>query len=47
MGGENSIVDWANSNPSRANKDYIHLTHKGGAVLAEQFVKSLLHALDN
>ena len=32
MGGENSIVDWANANPSRANKDYIHLTHSGGAV---------------
>ena len=47
MGGENSIVDWANANPSRANKDYIHLTHSGGAVLAEQFVKSLLHALEN
>ncbi len=47
MGGENSIVDWANANPSRANKDYIHLTHSGGAVLAEQFVKSLLHAIDN
>lgn len=39
MGGEDAIVDWANS--GRANKDYIHLTHKGGEVLAEEFVNAL------
>lgn len=45
MGGDNAIVAWANANPPRANKDYIHLNHHGGAVLAEEFVKSLSHAI--
>lgn len=40
MGGENSIVDWRNR--GLVNADYIHLNHKGGAVLAEEFVKSLM-----
>lgn len=39
MGGEDAIVEWARS--GRANKDYIHLTHKGGEVLAEEFVNAL------
>lgn len=39
MGGEDAIVDWAQA--GRANKDYIHLTHKGGEVLAEEFVNAL------
>ena len=47
MGGENSIVAWAKADPPRANKDYIHLTHHGGSVLAKEFVKSLLHAVKN
>lgn len=32
MGGEDAIVEW--SRQGLANKDYIHLTHKGGAKLA-------------
>ena len=47
MGGDGAIVSWANANPPRANKDYIHLNHHGGSVLAQEFVKSLSHALDN
>lgn len=39
MGGENAIVEW--SKKGMANKDYIHLTHKGGATLAEEFVNAL------
>lgn len=27
MGGEDAIVEWSGN--GRANKDYIHLTHKG------------------
>lgn len=33
MGGEDAIVRW--SSDGRANKDYIHLTHKGGAELGK------------
>ena len=32
MGGDDAIVRW--SSEGKANKDYIHLTHKGGADLA-------------
>lgn len=39
MGGNNSIVDWRKR--GLVNSDYIHLNHKGGSVLAEEFVKSL------
>jgi hypothetical protein len=47
MGGEGSIITWANATPPRANKDYVHLNHHGGSVLAGEFVKSLQHALTN
>lgn len=47
MGGDGAIVAWANASPPRANKDYIHLNHHGGSVLAAEFVKSLRHALEN
>ncbi len=43
MGGEDAIVDWSRN--GYANKDYIHLTHKGGGVLAERFFQSLQIAL--
>ena len=46
MGGENAIVTWANANPPKANKDYIHLTHIGGRKLAEEFLKSLNNAIN-
>lgn len=39
MGGEDAIVEWAKT--GKANKDYIHLTHKGGAALATELVKAL------
>ncbi|WP_295730838.1 GDSL-type esterase/lipase family protein [uncultured Muribaculum sp.] len=47
MGGDGAIVAWANASPPRANKDYIHLNHHGGSVLAAEFVKSLRHALED
>jgi lysophospholipase L1-like esterase len=43
MGGENSMVNFAQSRPPLAAKDYTHLTFKGGKKLAGLMVKSLLY----
>lgn len=43
MGGTNSIVDWANRNPSWAGKDYIHPNARGAAWLGQTLYKALLH----
>ncbi len=43
MGGEGAVVDW--SNAGLINKDYIHLTHKGGARLADELFKAIQHTL--
>lgn len=42
MGGTNSIVDWAQRNPSLANKDYVHPNHRGAEVLGEYMFRSML-----
>jgi lysophospholipase L1-like esterase len=42
MGGENSILAWAGTNPPLAGKDYIHLTPKGAQVVGEFLFQSLL-----
>lgn len=39
MGGEDAIVEWVSK--GLANKDYIHLNHKGGAELAKEFVAAI------
>ncbi|MDE6703031.1 MAG: hypothetical protein K2K00_05080 [Muribaculaceae bacterium] len=39
MGGEDAIVDWRERR--LVNADYIHLNHKGGKELANEFVNSL------
>lgn len=39
QGGEDAIAEWAKN--GYINKDYIHMSHKGGAKLAELFVTSL------
>ena len=44
MGGSNAVVDWCNNND--INKDYIHLSFKGGERLANIFVKSLNTAIN-
>lgn len=44
MGGDDAIVSW--SREGKANKDYIHLTHKGGASLAELFFNALQKSID-
>lgn len=43
MGGEDAIVEW--SRQGLANKDYIHLTHKGGARLADELFNALQQCL--
>jgi len=42
MGGENTIVKYATSKPALANKDFTHLTFKGGEKIGEIFSKTLL-----
>jgi lysophospholipase L1-like esterase len=42
MGGENSMISFAQSRPPLAAKDYTHLTFNGGKKLASAMVKSLL-----
>lgn len=39
MGGENAVVGWSASGD--INKDYIHMTHKGGARLAGELFKAI------
>ena len=41
MGGENSIVKWANEKPALANKDYIHPNHKGAEILAQRLFEAI------
>lgn len=43
MGGENSMVKFAQGDPVLAAKDYTHLNFKGGKKLASALVKSLLY----
>lgn len=45
MGGENSVVDWART--GHINKDYIHLSGKGGERLGQLFVESLNKSLND
>ncbi len=47
MGGEGAIIKWASAQPPLANKDYVHLSHAGGARLAEEFIKSFVNAIEN
>lgn len=42
MGGTNSIVDWAQRNPSLANKDYVHPNHRGAEVLGDYLFRSMM-----
>lgn len=44
MGGEDAVVSWCAN--GEINKDYIHLSTKGGKKLANIFVKSLLKAVN-
>lgn len=43
MGGEDAVVQW--SSTGLMNKDYIHLTHKGGGRLAKELFNAIQHDL--
>ena len=43
MGGAGSMQQMANASPAEANKDYTHLTHRGGRRLARLFFDVLTH----
>ncbi len=43
MGGENTIVKYVMNKPALANKDFTHLTFKGGEKIGEIFSKTLLY----
>tara|TARA_Y100000385_G_scaffold217242_1_gene226314 strand:+ start:232 stop:1653 length:1422 start_codon:yes stop_codon:yes gene_type:complete len=47
MGGENSIIEWANKSPSLAAKDYIHLTNAGARKVADFFIEDLMMEYEN
>lgn len=42
MGGHESIVRWADTIPSLANKDYVHPNFRGAAVLGKYFYDALM-----
>lgn len=42
MGGENSIVKWAQENPPLANKDYIHPNHRGAEILGKRLFDAMM-----
>lgn len=43
MGGEDAVVEW--SNAGLINKDYVHMSHKGGARLAKELFNAIQHEL--
>lgn len=42
MGGHESIVRWADSTPSLANKDYVHPNFRGAELLGNYFYEALM-----
>jgi lysophospholipase L1-like esterase len=47
MGGENSIVAWAQKDPPLANKDYVHPNGKGTDILAEKLYHAMMKDYKN
>jgi len=43
MGGANSMIEWVNANPPLANKDYLHLTNKGGKKIADLLTEAIMN----
>jgi hypothetical protein len=41
MGGQNSMVEWAESNPPKANKDYTHFNFRGAALAGKMIFNAL------
>lgn len=46
MGGPNAIGRWASESPRRAQRDFVHLTRSGYAVVAQALVDDLLAAYE-
>ncbi|MCS6832306.1 MAG: hypothetical protein NZ521_01925 [Flammeovirgaceae bacterium] len=42
MGGENSIINWANASPPLAQKDYTHFTRRGAKLVGEMLYNQLM-----
>jgi lysophospholipase L1-like esterase len=47
MGGEGSIIEWVNSKPPLATKDYTHFTNYGAKRFGQKMANALLMALGN
>lgn len=43
MGGDSTMIRWVNMKPSLADKDYTHLTYKGGRKVADILIGTLLY----
>ncbi|MEO8403466.1 MAG: hypothetical protein ABI480_02685 [Chitinophagaceae bacterium] len=43
MGGPNSIVDWAETKPTKARKDYVHPNPRGAELLANYFYAAIIN----
>ena len=43
MGGNNSIIEWANANPSMARSDYVHPNARGTDTLATYLFQSMMN----
>ena len=41
MGGESSIIKWAEKNPPLAQKDYVHFTYPGADTLSKILTNAL------
>ena len=46
MGGANTIARWAGESPRRAQRDFVHLTRSGYAVVAQALVDDLVSAYE-
>ncbi len=46
MGGEGTMVEWAQAKKPLANKDYTHLTFRGAKQLASLFCKALIYEVN-
>lgn len=47
MGGNNSMVDWAEQTPSLSNKDYTHVNIRGAKRIAEIIYSSIIKEFNN
>ncbi|MEW5846480.1 MAG: hypothetical protein AB1777_09495 [Bacteroidota bacterium] len=47
MGGKGSIINWVNSTPPLATKDYTHFTNYGAKRFGQKLANALLMAVDN